>query len=64
MAVIYGNGEHLVESFLDEELGGDLWTGTVKVAGVGPGPLPTTKTGKLTVLVVSGDDDEPVPNAP
>jgi hypothetical protein len=63
MSVIYGNGEHLIESFLDEELGGDLWTGTVKVAGAGPGPVPTTKTGKLTVLVLSSDDDSPVPNA-
>ena len=40
MSVIYGNGDHLVESFLDEELGGDLWTGTVKVAGPGPSPGP------------------------
>ena len=36
----YGVGIHNVEAYLDAELGGDNWSGTVTIAGGGGGQLP------------------------
>jgi hypothetical protein len=60
MSVIYGNGEHDIDTYLDEELGGDRWTGKVKVTGTGP----STKTGDIGFTVTAdGKDGKPIPGA-
>jgi peptidoglycan hydrolase-like protein with peptidoglycan-binding domain len=59
MAATYGNGEVLVEAYLEEILGGDLWKGTVKVTGTAP----STKTGDIGFTVTSEKTGAPVAGA-